>query len=133
MPPGNPDLIHIDDRRVRLLFVPLLGLGIARLTGLYSGIGPWSPAFWTASAYFILVSYLIWEGNRRLWAKLRGKPDWLERPLLRLLLLSALSLSYTTSACVGLLLAWKRLAGVDRPDWRTIEISTLATIAAVAF
>jgi sensor histidine kinase YesM len=87
--------------------------------------------FWAASGFFILISFLIWQGNRFLWSKLRGKPDWLEHPVKRLLLLGITSLSFTTLACVALLLTWQWIAGFERPDWRLIEMATLVTVLAV--
>jgi hypothetical protein len=87
--------------------------------------------FWVASGFFILISILIWQGNRFLWSKLRGKPDWLDHPVKRLLLLGITSLSFTTLACVALLLTWEWLAGFGRPDWRLIETTTLVTVLSV--
>ena len=129
---ANPDLIHLDDRRVRLLLVPVLGIAIAGATGLYRGVQPLAPFFWIATAYFILVSFLIWEGNRQFWARLRGKPDWLDRPLLRLTLLGLTSFSWTVFASVTLLLIWQRLSGLPAPDWKTIETTTFVTVLSVA-
>src|ERR1700694_1504795 len=124
---ANPELIQLDDRRVRLLLAPVLGIAIAGLTGLYHGLGPEGPIYWIASAYFILISFLIWQGNRFFWRKLRGRPDWLEHPVRRLLLLAGTSVSFTTVACVALLAAWQWLAGFPQLNWRSIEISTLVT------
>jgi sensor histidine kinase YesM len=87
--------------------------------------------FWVSSGFFILISALIWQGNRFLWSKLRGKPDWLEYPVRRLLLLGLTSLSFSTLACVALLLVWQWLAGFERPDWQLIETATLETVLAV--
>jgi Histidine kinase len=129
----NPELIQLDDRRIRLLFAPVLGLAIAGTTGLYSGMSPREPIYWLASGYFVLVSFVIWQGNRFLWNKLRGKPDWLEHPVWRLLLLGATSFSYTAVVSVALLVAWQRLAGPPQMNWRVIEISTVATVISVAF
>jgi len=87
--------------------------------------------FWVASGFFIFISIVIWQGNRFLWSKLRGKPDWLDHPVKRLLLLGMTSLSFTTFACVALVLAWQWIAGFGRPDWRLIESATLATVLSV--
>jgi sensor histidine kinase YesM len=92
---------------------------------------PARPIFWVASGFFILISVVIWQGNRFLWSKLRGRPDWLDHPVKRLLLLGITSLSFTTLACVGLLLTWQWLAGFARPDWRLVETATLTTVLSV--
>lgn len=131
--PANADPIQLDDRLVRLLFAPVLGIAIAGLTGLYDGIRPGLPLFWVATVYFILVSCLIWQGNRFLWAKMRGRPDWLEHPLLRVFLLGTASVSFTIVTCVALLMVWQRIEGLARPNWRSIEVSTLVTVVSVTF
>jgi len=87
--------------------------------------------FWAASGFFILTSVLIWQGNRFLWSKLRGKPDWLEHPVKRLLLLGMTCVPFTTAACIVLLATWQWLAGFERPDWRLIKTATLETVLAV--
>jgi hypothetical protein len=110
---------------------PILGISLAAVSGLYRGLRPVQPMFWVASGFFILISVLIWQGNRFLWSKLRGKPDWLEHPVKRLVLLGITCLSFTTLACVVLLLTWQWLAGFERPDWRLIETATLVTVLAV--
>ncbi len=130
---ANGELIQLDDRRIRLLFAPVLGLAIAGITGLYGGMSPKEPIYWVASGYFVLVSFVVWQGNRFLWAKLRGKPDWLEHPVWRLLLLGATSFSYTAAVSVSLLAAWQWLAGPPRLNWRAIEVSTAAVMISVAF
>jgi Histidine kinase len=104
---------------------------VATISGLYRGFAPPQPMFWAASGFFILISVLIWQGNRFLWGKLRGRPDWLDHPVKRLLLLGITSLSFTTLACVALLLTWQWLAGLARPDWQLIETATLATVLSV--
>ena len=110
---------------------PVLGISLAAISGLYGGLRPAQPMFWAASGFFILISVLIWQGNRFLWSKLRGKPDWLEHPVKRLLLLGITCLPFTTVVCVALLVTWQWLAGFERPDWRLIEGATLATVFAV--
>jgi len=130
-PPSNADLIQLDDKRVRLLVAPVLGIFLAAISGLYRGLDPAAQIFWVSSGCFILVSIIIWQGNRFLWDKLRGKPDWLEHPIKRLLLLGVTSLSYTTVTCVALLLAWEWLAGFARPDWRLIRTATIETVVSV--
>lgn len=129
--PSNSELIQLDDTRVRLLVAPILGIALATISGLYRGLQPAQPMFWVASGFFILISVLIWQGNRFLWGKLRGRPDWLDHPVKRLLLLGVTSLSFTSLACVALLLTWQWLSGFPRPDWRLIEMTTLATVLAV--
>ncbi len=92
---------------------------------------PAQPMFWVASVFFILISVVIWQGNRFLWGKLRGRPDWLDHPVKRLLLLGITSLSFTTLTAVTLLLMWQRIAGFGQPDWRLIQTTTLATVLSV--
>jgi hypothetical protein len=130
-PSPNSDLIQLNDKRVRLLFAPALGIFLAAISGLYHGLDLAQPIFWISSGYFILVSAVIWQGNRFLWNRLRGKPDWLEHPVRRVLLLGITSLPYTVVTCAFMLLVWEWIAGFGRPDWSLIKTSTLATALSV--
>lgn len=48
------------------------------------------------------------------------------------MLLGITSVSFTTFACVSLLVTWQWLAGFARPDWPLIETATLVTVLSVA-
>ena len=127
----STELIQLDDRLVRLVLVPIVGVGIPVYTGLYEGIVPGTGLWWLATVYFILISFVLWQGNRFLWAKLRGRPDWLDRPVLRLLVLATVCVCYTTCLCIALLLVWYRIRGVAQIDWHTIRISTMVSVVSV--
>jgi sensor histidine kinase YesM len=120
------------DRFVRLIFVPILGFGIPTITGLYGTAGPDTLFFWAASAWFLLISFTIWQGNRYVYGLLPDGANWLERPWSRALLLLTTSLLYTTPASIGLLWGWYQLAGVP-PDWGAIRAGTLSILVCTTF
>src|SRR5947209_7460266 len=122
-----------DDRLIRLLMVPLVGIAVGTVSGFYSELNPGSPMFWGTTAFVTLLSYVTWEGNRRFWGGLRSKPDWLDRPWLRAVMLAAVNLGWAAFASVTLLLIWTRVSGRSATDWRMIGNCTFASLVSAAF
>ncbi|MFN7921220.1 MAG: histidine kinase [Bryobacteraceae bacterium] len=115
------------DRRIRLIFTPIVGLAISHATGLYGNLRPASSQYWIASAYFILVSVVIWQGNHWFWMRCRGYADWLRAPKRRLMLLVSSSVLFTVPVSFGMLWAWQAwLAGPV--DWAVIRSATLLCV-----
>jgi hypothetical protein len=125
------ELIQLDDKLVRLVLVPVVGIVIPAFTGLYDGMDPRTPLSWLATGYFVLISFVLWQGNRFLWVRLRGRPDWLEHPVLRILLLGTASVSYTMVVCATLVVLWQRIQGLSKPNWHAVQVSTLVTVICV--
>lgn len=122
-----------NDAGMRLLMAPLLGIAIGSFSGVYEGLHPASPLFWAATGFLTLLSFVTWEGNRRFWAHLKRKPNWLDRPVRRAVLLAAVHFGWTAFASITLLIVWQRIAMQDGPDWRVIQTLTLTSIVCVAF
>ena len=128
-----PEPVQFDDLPYRVVGAPLLGVGIGFFTGLYRGAVPSQPVFWAATAWFVVTSCIIWEGNRCLWSRVRGTSNWLDGPVRRFVLLALGSLLWTVAASVGLLVLGELMLGHPEPAWELIRNSTLVTLAGVAF
>ena len=128
-----PEPVQFDDLPYRVVGAPLLGVGIGFFTGLYRGAVPSQPVFWAATAWFVVTSCIIWEGNRWLWSRVRGTSNWLDGPVRRFVLLALGSLLWTVAASVGLLVLGELMLGHPEPAWELIRNSTLVTLAGVAF
>ena len=113
--------------------VPLLGMAIGTISGLYRGLNATNPMFWATTAFVTLISYVTWEGNRRFWGGLRRKPDWLDRPILRASMLAIVNLGWTAITSISLLLVWTFITGQSKPDWPVIETLTLTSILCTSF
>lgn len=132
MAPPPDQKLRLEDRLVRLIFVPILGVGIPQATGLYRAIETGSAAFWLSSAYFIFISFSIWHGNRYFHRKLRGQPDWITQPLRRIALLLGSSLLLTAPYSAGMLVLWHKLAGAPI-DWTLIRSATILIVVCTMF
>lgn len=123
----------INDKKIRLLFIPFFGLVIPNLTGLFGHITFRSPYYWVGYLYFILISFVIWHGNRFLLFKQRKYYDWFANPLRKLVMLVFANVFYTTPVTIIMLLFWYRFAGFAQPDWEVIKLVTLMNVIAVIF
>lgn len=115
------------DRLIRWVFVPLVGLAIPNLTGLYGSLTPSSVLYWIGSVWFILVSVAVWRGNLALWLRWRKSPEWLRNPARRTMMLLSSSLFYTAPVSVLMLWAWY-VATSQPADWTVILKSALACV-----
>jgi hypothetical protein len=105
----NPREVH--DFWPRVVASPILGALVVNLSGLIDH-SRHPPAELVASyAWFALVAFVIWEGNRRLYFRLPRREDWLLRPWSRLGVLLALISLYTIPVALGLLWTWRVVTG----------------------
>ena len=110
----------IRDLGIRLAGIPLCGIIIPNVTGVFGPLGPRSPVYWLGYAWFILLSLLVWQGNRFFLVRLRRRYDWPAHRSRKLLLLLASNLFYTTPVVVVMMAAWYRFAGFPRIDWNAV-------------
>jgi hypothetical protein len=130
--PGRTTATSIADGRVMLLGIPVFGLSIPLLTGLYGPIGPRDAGFWLGCAYFVALSAAIWLGNRWLLLQQRRHLDWFDQPARKLMMLIAANVLYTAPLTGAWLLGW--YASVGRPpDWPAIQLVTLTNVICVIF
>jgi Histidine kinase len=123
---------RVRDLRARLLLSPVLGVLVPAVSGLvdprrHSWLG-------LALSYvaFAGVAFLIWEGNRRLHARLSRREDWLRRPWHRAGLLFAAILLFTIPASTTMLVAWQRVTGDPGLRPYAVPTAVLAIVAIVA-
>ena len=123
-----PSEIH--DFWPRLLASPMLGALVVQLSGLIDHKRHSTGALVASYAWFAVVAFVIWEGNRRLYFRLPRREDWLLRPWSRLGLLLVVIILYTLPVAAGLLWAWRVATG--DPGTRAHALPT-ALFAVVAF
>ena len=121
----------INDKRIRLVFIPFFGIVIPNLTGLFGHITFRSPLYWIGYLYFILISYVIWHGNRFLLFKQREHYDWFVNPLRKLVMLVFANIFYTAPVTVIMILFWYHFAGFEHADWNVIKLVAFALIIPV--
>ena len=86
---------HLNDLGIRLMLIPAFGIGIPHLTGLLTPFGPETRTHWLSYPWFILISFLIWHGNRFFLIQQRKHLDWFSHPFRKVSLLLFANIFYT--------------------------------------
>jgi sensor histidine kinase YesM len=118
---------------MRMIGIPLFGIVIPNLTGLFGPLGYSEAAYWLGYLYFIGLAALIWQGNRYLLFRTRNRFTWFDRPIEKLILLFANNIFYTSPLTVAWLCIWYQWAGFSAIKWETILIVTLVNVICVLF
>jgi hypothetical protein len=131
-PDGEAPSPPLGDRPVMTIGIPLFGLAIPLLTGLYGSLRPVDPAFWAGAVWFVGLSASIWLGNRWLLLQQRRHLDWFAQPARKLMMLIAANVLYTAPLTVAWIAAWYRMTG--RPvDVGALQVVTLTNVICVVF
>jgi hypothetical protein len=127
---GRPS---IDDRWARLLLNPLFGILIPNLAGLIDHRQHSTAGLLASYAWFILVAFVTWEGNLRLYFRFQDRSDWLTRPWRRVRLLLGLVCLFTVPFVAQALWGWALVTGDTSATWRTVATAVLVTVSAVIY
>ncbi len=127
-----PRPIELRDGGIRSLCIPLFGIAIPLVSGLFGPVGPGMPAFWLGFLWFIAVASAIWHGNRYFYLRQRQSNDWFQHPVRRIVYMLAAIIFYTVPCSVGMLWAWFGMNGLA-PDWPAIRAATLISVICVVF
>jgi sensor histidine kinase YesM len=123
----------VDDTAARLLVTPLLGAAVPNIAGLIDH-GAHSPAALAASyLWFIVLAYVTWEGNLRLYLLFQDRTAWLTRPWYRVRLLLGLICLFTIPFNTAALWLWAVAFDDPNATWRSIATAVIAIIAVVTF
>ena len=101
----------IEDFWPRVLVSPILGALVVNLSGLIDHARHSVAGLSASYAWFSVVAFVVWEGNRRLYFHLQHREDWLLRPWRRLGLLVAVICLYTIPVAATLLWIWRQASG----------------------
>lgn len=125
--------MKLNDRLMRLIGIPLFGIAIPNLTGLFGELSYTDPQYWFGYIYFIILAALIWQGNRYLLFRTRSRFTWFDRPIEKLILLFVNNIFYTSPLTIAWLCLWYRWAGFTGIKWDIILIVTLVNVICVLF
>lgn len=115
----------------RVLASPILGALVANLSGLIDHRQHSAGGLIASYAWFALVAFLVWEGNRRLYFHLQRREEWLLRPWRRLGLLLAVISLYTIPIAVALLWLWREATGDTGTRQYALPTALFAIVAVV--
>jgi hypothetical protein len=122
---------EIRDFWPRVLTSPVLGALVVNLSGLIDHSRHSTAGLVASYAWFALVAFVVWEGNRRLYFRLPRREDWLLRPRSRLgLLLAAIGL-YTIPMTAALLWLWREVTGDPGTRGYALATALFAVVALV--
>ncbi|HET6542266.1 MAG TPA: histidine kinase [Chryseolinea sp.] len=125
--------VKLNDNLMRMIGIPLFGVVIPNLTGLFGPLAYSDATYWLGYLYFIGLAALIWQGNRYLLFRTRSRFTWFDRPIEKLILLFVNNIFYTSPLTVAWLCMWYQWAGFSSIKWDTILIVTLVNVICVLF
>ena len=125
----NPREVH--DFWPRVLASPVLGALVTNLSGLIDNSRHSAAALAASYAWFALVAFIIWEGNRRLYFRVPRREDWLLRPWRRLGVLLALISLYTIPVGLALLWSWREVAADPGTRQHALPTALFAVVTLV--
>jgi sensor histidine kinase YesM len=129
----EPNEVKLNDTAIRLVDIPLFGIAIPNLTGLFGPLTFRDGLYWFGYLYFILLAMLIWQGNRYLLFRTRKRFTWFDKPIEKLVLLFMNNIFYTTPLTVAWLCFWYNLAGFSAVKWDVINVVALLNVICVLF
>lgn len=125
--------VKLNDNVIRLIGIPLFGIFIPNLTGLFGNLPLSDIRYWVGYVYFIVLAALIWQGNRYLLFRTRQRFTWFDKPIEKLILLFINNIFYTTPLTVAWLCLWYNFAGFSAVKWNIILVVALINVIAVLF
>lgn len=125
--------MELEDWKLRLIGIPFFGILIPNVAGLFGHLTTSNPLYWLGYIFFILLAYLIWQGNRHLLFRTRKRFTWFDKPVEKLVLLFINNIFYTAPLTVAWLCTWYVLAGFPKTDWNAIEMVVLINVICVLF
>ena len=128
----NPE-IQLNDKTMRLIGIPFFGIVIPNVTGLFGELSFRDVSYWIGYIYFIILAFLIWQGNRYLLFRTRKRFTWFDKPIEKLILLFMNNIFFTSPLTIAWLCLWYRSAGFAAIKWDNILIVTLVNVISVLF
>src|SRR6204780_425241 len=124
----------LNDRTIKLFGVPLLGIIIPNITGLITNDRYSFAELLACYTYFILVSFIIWQGNVLLMYFLRKKFKSRYNKYYKIIsILFTANIVYSGVCSILLLNGWKLLSKEMHNNWSPILNSTLIIIISAMF
>ena len=120
------------DRIFKLICTPLLGIIIPNISGLINNSGYTRFELMVCYSYFILVAFIMWEGNLRLMYYIRKKYEWRYNQYYKIILsLFLANILYSGLISFLLLYLWKIFSKEVYPGlWPVINTALIIIVAA---
>jgi len=123
----------VDDAAARLIVTPIVGIAIPNLAGMIDHSAHSLPGLAASYGWFILMAYITWEANLRLYLRFQDRTAWLTRPWHRVRLLIGLICLFTIPFTMSAFWLWAALFADPMATWRSIAMAVVTVVAAVTF
>ena len=124
----------LNDRMVKLIGIPALGLLIPNLTGLITNNLYTYPELCACYTFFILTALMVWQGNVLLMYYVRKKYKWTWRQYHKIIIsLFLVNIGYSGVIAAVLLSIWKAFSHETYNSNGPLVNSTLIIIIAACF
>src|ERR1700754_4542644 len=124
----------LNDRMVKLIGIPALGMLIPNLSGLISNRLYSLSELVACYLFFITVAFLVWEGNVRLMYFIRAKYPWTNKTYYKIIIsLFFANIVYSGLVSSVLLKLWFYCSHETRPGNEAIVNTVLIIIIAACF
>lgn len=130
---GNATGELLDDRIVRLIGIPFFGIVIPSATGILDFNTLTLGSSLLHFPYFILLAFIVWQGNR--WLLIKYYPIFYnsDSVLQKYVLMIGLNILYTAPVSLVILFGWKFMAGRLEVENRLLLITAAAVVICVIF
>jgi hypothetical protein len=129
----TPPAIRLNDLWARVVGIPFFGLVIPHATGLFASLALDDARYWLGAGWFILVSAVVWQGNRAILMRQRRQKGWFDDPVRKVVRQVGANLLYTVPVTFAMVAGWQRLAGVAPIDWAAVRLTTFVVAVSVLF
>ncbi|MDN5215906.1 sensor histidine kinase [Fulvivirgaceae bacterium BMA12] len=126
------DKIKINDVVIRIIGIQFFGIVIPNATGLFDNTDKSITHIMLAYGFFMLIAFLIWQGNRFFLFRLQEKFDWFIHPIQKVVVLLAMNVFYTAPLVICMLYLWYKMNSLP-VDWVVIQITTVVCVICVIF
>jgi sensor histidine kinase YesM len=130
---SNSSPSGVDDTAARLLVTPIVGVAVPNLAGLVNHASHTPAGLVATYLWFILIAYITWEANLRLYLLFQDRTAWITRPWHRVRLLIGMICLFTIPFTSSALWLWAVLFHDPNATWRSIAMAVITIVAAVTF
>jgi sensor histidine kinase YesM len=121
------------DTTIKLAFIPLIGIIIPNITSLITN-SAYSPSLLLVNyACFILLAWLVWDGNVKLMIMLKERPVVPKQYYKSLFLLMVTVVVYTIIICGVALFTWHYYSNEDHTEVKSVVETTILIVLVAIF
>jgi len=119
----------INDKLIRTVFIPLLGIFIPLVSGFYNYENYSLPEIIIANCYSVFISFCVWQGGSMIIYKTRKLLP--KKPFLKIISLCFLNIIYAAVVATVLSGIWLFSTAASAIDWQILLRNTIVVCVAV--